>query len=493
MNKVARLHDLAGIKAGLRLPAYVPTNHGVGIVHLGLGAFSKAHLAAYTDTALATNGGDWRIAGVSLRSENTAAALNPQQGLYTLLEHGADGVSARIIGSIAEVIPAAKDRAAALAALTAPTTRIVSLTVSEKAYGIERTTLTADETHPAVAHDLAHPAEPQGVLGYLVCALKQRFKAGLEPFTVLCCDNLPANGKLIRAGVIDYAKKVESALADQIAEQVAFPSTMVDRIVPAASAQTLALAQEHCGLQDLAAVESESFSQWMIEDNFTSGRPAWEAGGATFVDDVTPYEEMKLRLVNSTHSLIAYAGFLCGHSHVRDAMADPCIARLAKRHLSASVATLDQLPGIDLPQYASEILIRFANPAIAHETYQIAMDGTEKLPQRFLSSAMAAIARKHDIRPFAFAVAVWMRYCLGCRDNGTEYELRDPMAGRIAAGISGREADAKELSKTLFTLPGVFPQELLATELFTLGVAEILQVLLEQGVVAVVRAESKDL
>ncbi|MCP1168825.1 mannitol dehydrogenase family protein, partial [Limimaricola sp. ASW11-118] len=247
--------------------------------------------------------------------------------------------------------------------------------------------------------------------GLLVEALRRRRGAGRAPFTVLCCDNLPENGALLRGGVLGFARRVDPEFADWISAEVAFPSSMVDRITPAATDDTRALARRLTGYEDAAAIETEPFCQWVIEDRFPQGRPDWEAGGAIFVEDVAPFERMKLRMLNGAHSLIAYAGFVAGHTLVRDAMASAALAALVRRHIAAAARTLGPLPGIDLAAYGAELAARFANPAIAHETYQIAMDGSQKLPQRIFGPAWDAQQAGRDLRPFAFATAAWARYC----------------------------------------------------------------------------------
>ncbi|CUH80866.1 fructuronate reductase [Tropicibacter naphthalenivorans] len=344
MTRLSLAH-LGALPEQVAQPAYDPTAHGVGIVHLGLGAFHKAHQAAYTDSALAASGGDWRILGVSLRSPDPATQLTPQDGLFTLIERSAEGSAARVIGALAGAAHLGTDRAKVLAALTAPQTRIVSVTVTEKGYGIDRATGGVDLSHPAIAHDLAQPDQPIGVAGLLVWALRQRRAAGTPPFTVLCCDNLPENGAMLHGLLMDFTRRAAPDLLDHIRAEVACPSTMVDRITPASTPATLEAAQELLGLQDAAAIETERFTQWVIEDRFPNGRPDWGAAGAQFVDDVRPFEEMKLRMLNGAHSMLAYAGFLAGHKHVSDVMADPGLARLVRRHLRASAATLPPLPG----------------------------------------------------------------------------------------------------------------------------------------------------
>lgn len=418
-----RLSTVNMVTGPAALPGYDPAAHGRGIVHLGLGAFHRAHQAAMTDAALASGGGDWRITGVSLRTTEVAELMNPQNGLYTLIERGAKGTSARVIAAIDRVIAA--DSAATLAALADPAVRIVTLTVTEKGYGIDRATGGPDLQHSAVRHDLANLNAPRGTLGLLVAALSRRRAAGVPPFTVVSCDNLTENGRLLHRGVVGFARQIDPDVADWITAEVAFPSSMVDRITPAATTETLAEAARQTGCTDLAAVETEPFLQWVIEDHFPQGRPQWEAGGAIFVTDVTTYERMKLTMLNGSHSMLAYAGLLSGYRFVRDVMADPALSRLVARHLSAAAALMPTLSGIDLTAYAEALLDRFRNRAIAHETSQIAMDGTEKLPQRIFQPALLAIQRGIDPAPFAFATAAWMRYALGRTEGGVSSDIRN--------------------------------------------------------------------
>jgi fructuronate reductase len=488
-----RLCSPDDVATDVRRPAYDPAGHRSGIVHLGIGAFHRAHQAVYTDGALAEAGGNWRITGVSLRGTAAAEALNPQNGLYTLIERGETGARARLIASVDRVIAASRDRAAVLAAMTDPAVRIVSLTVTEKAYGIDHAAATVDTRHQAVAADLANPHAPTGVLGLLVETLRLRHAAGVAPFTVLCCDNLPDNGALLQTGVIDFAKRVNPGFASWIAANVAFPATMVDRITPAPTSRTLSEAVRLIGCEDHAAVETEPFTQWVIEDRFPAGRPTWEAGGAIFVADVAPYERMKLRMLNGTHSMLAYAGFLSGRAYVRDVMADPALAALVERHLKAAAATLPPLDGLDLAEYAVQLARRFRNPAIAHETCQIAMDGTEKIPQRIMQPAMHALKKGQDIRPFAFAAASWMRYCLGRTDGGAAYDLCDPRERQIAARLAGTGGDAVAIAEALHGLPDVFPGSLVTSASWRRAVDSSLAVMLERGMARAILIEAEAL
>lgn len=483
-----RLTSLEGVLSGVQTPSYARDELGTGIVHIGLGAFHRAHQAVYTDDALARSGGDWRIAGISLRSTEQVDALNAQQSLYTLLVRDEHGTRARIIGSLAGAIAAARDPVAARQALERPQTRIVSLTITEKAYGIDRLTGRVIETHDAICHDLAHPDEPVGAVGMIVHALACRRRKGIAPFTVLCCDNLPENGRLLRAGVIDYARRVDAGLARWIADEVSFPSTMVDRITPAADAGTRRDAHRLTGFEDAAAIETEAFSQWVIEDTFTSGRPAWHLAGALMVDDVAPYERMKLRMLNGAHSLLAYTGHVMGFRYVRDALQDTEIVSLLQLHMAHAAATLNPLANLDFTQYAFDLIARFRNPAIAHALSQIAMDGTEKLPQRIMAPAIERIRAGGDAGVFAFAVAAWMRYCMGVTETGQRYEINDPRAQEIATAMRANNGDALSLADALFSLPGLFPDELRQAAVWRGEVVLQLKTMIESGMRAAIVA-----
>jgi fructuronate reductase len=400
------------------------------------------------------------------------------------------GTDARVIGSIARVLTAATDPGAVLAAMTDPAIRIVSLTVTEKAYCLDRAAGSIDAAHPAIIADLDTPKRPESVPGFLVEALRLRRKAGIAPFTVLCCDNLPNNGALLKRAVVDYALLVDPDLGDWIEAVVAFPCTMVDRITPAPTEETLALAADFTGCTDLAAVETEAFTQWVIEDDFPTGRPDWEAGGALFVTDVSPYEHMKLRMLNGAHSLMAYAGYLAGHRYTRDVMGDEPLVAIVTRYMECAAATLKPLQGIEFADYARQLLARFRNPAIAHETYQIAMDGTEKMPQRIGETALAALRDGIGTRPMAFAMAAWMRYCLGRREDGTGYALRDPREQQIEEALSGAGDNADAIYDALHGLPGVFDAELTGNARWRAEVTEILAAILRHGIARAIRDEA---
>jgi len=447
---------------GVAFSGYSAENHGAGIVHIGVGAFHRAHQAVYTDDVLALHGGDWRIIGINLQSTTSADTLNAQDGRYTLLTRSTDDSSTklRIIYRIEKVEAAVREIAASLDALAAKTTKIVTITVTEKAYAIDRVTQEVDTTNDVIAHDLQHPDSPKGVIGIIVKGLSLRKSKGLKPYTVLCCDNLPQNGTLLFQGVIDFARRIDKPLATWIAKNGAFPNTMVDRITPATTDKLRAEVASVLGAKDDACVEAEEYSQWIIEDTFSCGRPLWEDVGVIFVKEVAPYEKMKLRMLNGAHSLIAYLGFLNQCVYVRDAMADNRIYKLVDTHINHAALTLSDLDTIDLKQYRQQLLNRFANVNIAHQTYQIAMDGSQKLPQRIFEPALESLLAGRTIDTYAFTTALWIRYCVGVDSRGETYDIRDPRQAELFIAIGTAPYDATLICKMIFALPGLMPDKL---------------------------------
>jgi len=472
---------LKSVNNGVDRPGYDADAHGIGIVHLGLGAFHRAHQAVYTDDALAQSGGDWRIMGVSMRSADTANALTAQDGLYTLLQRGASGTSARIIASVAQALSLRQDRDRIVQQLCAPATKIISLTVTEKAYCCDPQSGALDVENADVVQDLKTPDQAGTVPGLLAQILKHRRDNGIGGLAIMSCDNLPNNGQLVRRVVMDFAKSVDAGLARWIDENVTFPSTMVDRITPQTTPDDVAEAQRLTGLTDTAPVQCEEFSQWVIEDDFPHGRPAWEDAGAIFVDDVTPYEKMKLRMLNGSHSLLAYAGHVSGLPTIGDCMRSEALRAVLRKHLTQVSAGLTPLSGVDYASYADQLIARFDNPSIAHATYQIAMDGSQKMPQRIFEPTAEALAGGLSVDTFAFATASWFRYLLGATEAGVKYDLRDPRESEIAIAIS----DAKEATSVISALAkveGLLPQALVESPDWRTAVTSALSAILTDGV-----------
>lgn len=455
---------------------------GVGIVHFGVGAFHRAHQAVYTHDILAMHGGDWRILGISLQSTHIADALNQQDGIYSLVIRGENRLDVQLIKSIASVEAAARSTQTIFKHLVSPDTHIVSMTVTEKAYGILRNKGTVDQNHPSIAYDLENNDAPKGIIGMIVKGLKLRMADGLKPFTVLCCDNLPQNGDLVRSGILDFAVKTnQPELAKWIEEEGAFPNSMVDRITPATTPELIAEVTSHLGVADQVPIETEPFFQWVVEDNFVTQRPKWEEVGALFVEAVEPYEHMKLRMLNGSHSLIAYLGFGLGHKYVRDAMGDDGLIEIVKTHMESASKTLAPLKDIDFGDYSNQLIDRFKNPNIAHETYQIAMDGSQKMPQRIFEPAVDAINLNVPIHPFALATAAWIEYCSGQHKNGETYSLRDPREEELSAAYKKGEGTASSICKAFFELPDLFPKKLIDNENWKSAVEMSLSKIIKNG------------
>lgn len=403
-----------------------------GIVHLGCGAFHRAHQAWYTRRALGIEPGPWGIVAVNLRGRAVPDALNAQECRYHLLTRGPARAEIEPIDAIVEALHAPSDPARVVGRLADPATRIVTLTVTEKGYCHVPATGDLDAGHPDVAADLANPSRPRSAVGFLAAALAEIRRRGQTPPAILSCDNLPGNGRVLARLVRRFAERVDPSLARWIEASVPFPATMVDRIVPSTSDADRALVRDLAGADDRACVVAEPFAQWVIEE-WAGPRPAWTQAGVKIVPDVAPYERAKLRLLNGAHSLLAYRGLLAGHTSVAEAIADPALARAARALMDEAAETLAPVPGLDLAVYADSLIARFANPGIRHRLIQIAMDGSQKLPQRLLGTIADSLAGGR-VCPEAFAaVAAWIEFA---RRAGAK--LDDPLAERLA---SARDLD----------------------------------------------------
>ena len=477
---------LSSLPSSVAVPRYDPGAVAVGIVHLGIGAFHRAHQAVYTDDALALAGGAWGICGVSLRSADMRDRMNPQDGLYTVVEKARTGVSYRVIGSVREVLFRGDELETILARMAAPATRIVSLTITEKGYCHDPASGELNLAHPDVAHDLALPADPVTAVGLVVLALDRRRASGGAPLTVLCCDNLPQNGRLVEVMVSAYARECSPALAAWIAANVTFPSTMVDRIVPATTESDLADVDRALGLLDAAPVVCEPFRQWVIAGDFAAGRPAWERSGTQFVTDVAPFEAMKLRLLNASHSMLAYLGFLAGYETIWQVAARPDFAALMRALMEEATPTLALPADVDLPAYKAALLERFGNPALPHRTQQIAMDGSQKLPQRLLGTVRDNLAAGRPIDRAALAVAGWMRYVSGADEAGGEIKISDPLAADFARVAAAHRGDPVALARGLLGLTAIFGTDLPADPRFAAPVTRWLAALFADGAASTV-------
>ena len=476
------LATLPGVPAAVARPDFDVASLPVGIVHLGLGAFHRAHQALYADAVMRRDP-RWGICGVSLKTPRATLSLNPQDNLYTALEKSVSGHRARIVGALREALFLGTARARVLARMADPEVRIVTLTVTEKGYCHDPATGKLNLAHPDIVRDLAHPEAVASAPGLLVAGLAARRDAHAGPLTVVCCDNLPHNGRVVESIVAAFAMARDPSLAEWIGRNVAFPSTMVDRIVPATTDADVEEVARLIGMSDAAPVVFEPYRQWVIEDRFAADRPAWEDAGAEFVADVAPFETMKLRLLNGSHSTLAYLGFLAGHDYIWQASNDPQLARLVLRQMAEEIVpTLVAPPGTDLAAYCGQLMTRFRNPALPHRTQQIAMDGSQKLPQRLLGTVRDRIAAGASTAHLTLAVAGWIRYASGVDEHGHAIAVADPMAASFAAIVAAAGDDPERIAAAFLDLGPVFGADLVAQAGFRAAVTRQVVALFRDGV-----------
>ncbi|OLF54220.1 mannitol dehydrogenase family protein [Pseudomonas chlororaphis] len=450
-------HNLTRLAADVQLPAYSPAETRQGIAHIGVGGFHRAHQAYYTDALMNTGEGlDWSICGVGLRAEDRRARddLAGQDYLFTLFELGDDAATeVRVIGAISDMLLAEDGAQALIDKLASPQIRIVSLTITEGGYCIDDSSGEFMAQLPQIQHDLAHPRQPQTVFGFLCAALAQRRAAGVPAFTLMSCDNLPHNGAVTRKALLAFAGLRDVDLRDWIAANVSFPNAMVDRITPMTStAHRLQLHDEH-GVDDAWPVVCEPFVQWVLEDKFGNGRPAWEKVGVQFTDDVTPYEDMKIKLLNGSHLALTYLGFLKGYRFVHETMADPLFVAFIRAYMDLDVTPqLAPVPGIDLADYKDTLVARFSNRAIADQLERVCSDGSSKLPKFSVPSINRLIADGRDTERAALVVAAWARYLKGVDENGDTYAIPDPRAAFCQALVT----DDDRVGQRLLAVDAIF-------------------------------------
>lgn len=441
-------------------PTYDRTKLLPGIVHLGIGAFHRAHQAWYTEAVLNSAGGNWGIIGCSLRSDSVSNQLDPQDGLYTILERSAQDKT-QIIGAVVQVLVGPQKPQAIIDAIATESIKIISLTVTEKGYCHFPATGELNFEHPDIAYDLGNITQPKSAIGYIVAGLIARKDKGLPGLTVLSCDNLPNNGKVVGKCVIGFAEKISAELASWIKSNVTFPCSMIDRIVPATTPTDISNFENTFGYEDAGMVVAEPFSQWVIEDNFIQGRPAWETVGATLVEHVEIYELIKLRLLNGTHSLLAYSGYLAGKATIAEVMRDATLTKACKAYMALAAGTLAAPADFDLAGYQAQLVERFANPGLQHRTWQIAMDGSQKIPQRWLGTLADAVSKGADIKLFAFALAAWMKYISAVDEQGKAIEVSDPLAKTFAEAAAKHAGSDADYVNAIFAIEGIFNPALL--------------------------------
>ena len=425
------------------LPGYDRSTLSPGIVHIGLGNFHRAHMAVYLDDLFALGQDhDWAILGAGVRAgdENMRQALAQQDYLSTVITLDPAGNSARRVGAMTGFVPVTDDNAPLIAAMTAPAIRIVSLTVTEGGYYVGPDG-GFDASHPDITHDVAHPTKPRTAFGAILAALRTRHTAGTPPFTVMSCDNLPGNGHVTHATVTGLARLQDATFATWVDANVAFPNGMVDRITPATGARERALATSF-GLSDSVPVTAEGFRQWVLEDNFPTGRPALERVGVTFTNQVHAFEAMKIRILNGGHAIIAYPSALMGLTHVHEAMAHPLIrAFLRKVETDEVLPHVAPVPDTSIPAYLDLIVERFSNPEIADTTARLCLDGSNRQPKFIVPSLTDNLAAGVVPHGLILLSALWCHYCAGVTDAGVAIPPNDPDWDALQARAKAAKSD----------------------------------------------------
>lgn len=408
-----------------------------GIVHIGVGGFHRSHQALYLDNYIeqeqkANNqqGSTWGICGVGLLKydEKMRDVLHTQDCLYTLVERSSERDTARIIGSITQYLFAPDNPQAVINVLAGEDCRIVTLTITEGGYFVIEGTGEFDAQHPTIQHDLQHPDRPQGVYGFLTAALKQRRLNGLPPFTVLSCDNIQGNGRVLGKMLTAFAKLQSPDLGAWIERNVAFPNSMVDRITPATTPAEIQLVRDRFGIQDAWPVVAEPFNQWVIEDKFCAGRPDWESVGVQMTDDVHPYELAKLRLLNAGHSLLGFLGSLLGYTYTSEAMNYEPIRRAILGLMDEVTPTLSPLPGVNIKEYKQTLIARFANPKVRDRLSRLCLNGSDKLPKFIFGSLRGRLEQDGSIDYLSLTIALWLRYLQGNDEQGQPLTIEDSRA-----------------------------------------------------------------
>ncbi len=482
--------NLSKLKAEIRVPSYNRSALRQNTVHIGVGGFHRAHQAAYLDDLLALpNTERWGECGMGVMAsdERMRDALKGQDYLYTIVERSAEKQTARVIGSIVDYVYAPEERERAIEKLAAPETKIVSLTITEGGYFIDEGTREFTPEHPDIQHDLQHPGQPVSSLGYIAEALNRRRQRGLPPFTVMSCDNLQGNGHVIQKVLLAFAGLRDPALQQWIASKVRFPNSMVDRITPVTTAKDIEFAASRFGFQDAWPVVTEPFIQWVIEDEFSNGRPEWEKVGAQLVSDVVPYELMKMRLLNASHLAMAYLGAVAGYTHVHEIMQDALFRMFIENFMEEVTPVVPKIPGTSVKEYKRVLIERFSNPTINDQVTRICSEGSAKIPKWVLPSIAELLETQMSIELLCLVIASWIHY----------YTQGSDERGQPLTIIDARAAELTRIAKTAGTDPrpilaitSIFGEALPANNLFVAKVEAALQALSKLGTAATMRQYS---
>jgi fructuronate reductase len=451
------------------------------MLHIGFGAFAKAHVMVFHDEMLRHTESDWGVIATRLNSGAAELTqLDQSDGLYVVGEMSDDDLTLREIGAVTGTLHPVRDGAdAVVEQISSPELAVVTLTITEKGYCLSGGQL--DLGHRGIVEDLKGAGAPKTAIGTIVEGLRRRKEAGDKGLTILSCDNLPANGVLCRQAILDYARELDPELGTWVDENCRFPCSMVDRITPAMTGQSHDRLNNALGRPDPNGILCEPFRQWVIENSFAGERPAWDLAGAEFVADVAPFEEMKLRLLNGTHSFLAYLGALAGKETIAECMQDPVLLTAARKlMLDEQVPTLEVPDGVEVSRYADTLIDRFANRALHHKTTQIATDGSQKLPQRLLASIRQHLEAGRPWPLSALAVAGWILYCRGTSETGQPLPVSDPLSDQIAAFAA--QSDGSDYVDCMLSLKTVFEDDLPASPEFTSAVHDAYKRLRSNGV-----------
>ena len=451
------MQALPTVRETVPVPGYDRRAVGVGIVHLGVGGFHRAHQAMYLDRLMQQGKGlDWGICGVGVLPQDRPVreAMDAQDCLYTLVVKHPDGtLEPRVIGAMVQYLLAPDNPDAVIDRMAAPTTRIVSLTITEGGYNLHQVTGEFDVADKDVQHDLAARGAPRTAFGFVVEALVRRRERGVPPFTVMSCDNIQGNGDVARRMFAAYAALRGPELGQWVEQRVHFPNSMVDRITPVTTDADRELLEERFGVRDAWPVVCEPFTQWVLEDSFDGERPPLEDVGVQLVEDVEPYELMKLRLLNASHQALAYLGYLSGYRYAHEVCQDPLFVRYLLGYMDdEATPTLEPVPGVDLSEYKHTLIERFANPEVRDTLARLCAESSDRIPKWLVPVVRSRLARGGDIARSALVVAAWARYAEGVDEQGAPIEVVDRRKERVmaAARRSQQEPTAFIADRELF-------------------------------------------
>ena len=451
------------------------------MIHFGPGAFFRSFVASLIDEVNNKSDEKWGILAVSLNSESTFDKLVSQDFVFNSLAMSSVGKEVQQISSISDFLVAHKDGQAVLDALSDENIEIVSLTITEKGYCYNSEKRSLDFTNQKIVEDLSNGKNPQTAVGFIVAGLRERYLNRESPFTVLSCDNLPNNGAIVKKIVLDFAQKIDLAFANWISKQVCFPSTMVDRITPATEEKDITSFATKYGIYDPALVVHEDFFQWVIEDKFSSKRPRFELAGIQVVSSVELHEKMKLRCLNGTHSALAYLGYLAGFNTIAECVShDSMVNYIQYLWEKEIIPTLETPEGENLNDYCSKLLERYQNSALEHKTWQIAMDGSQKIPQRILETVSDLLKNKKNFQGLALAIAGWIKYVTGIDLNGETIDVRDPLSNDFAV-IAKKSKTSEDYVDFILDQSKVFPANLRDNSSFRIQIQKSYKLLEQYG------------